>query len=1714
MKLKPIVLATLAASYAVGVASASEASSTNVIQASQLKQVSISADQLKQSQVDRAPSSVKRQGAAHQVNRQIRRASSADKFKPEANITGLQVYIVRLNDLPVATYDGRISGLAATNPAAVKKAALTSKVNPVATNSKLMGANAVNKTAINDYQSYLHVKQDEMVSASAKIGVQVDVRQRYTTAINAISVEMTQEQAKTMARLPHVKHIERSINYELHTDVGPQHIGAGAAWGGNLGDGVEYKGEGIVVGIIDTGINSDHISFADIGGDGYDHTNPLGSGVYLGDCAKAEFATMCNDKLIGIRSYPGITDDYDDDEYQAPGWEYWMTREWIRPANGEDYNGHGSHTASTVAGNVVYDAPLQFASYGNGDGQDTGFTFSQVSGVAPHANIIAYQVCGLNACPGEVMLAGIEDAIGDGVDAINFSIGGMEQLPWNSSIEMAFLSAREAGISVAVSAGNSGDNGYGSENMGSSDHTSPWLLSVAATNHGRMVDVTDNVMNGFSGGDPLMAPPSEMTGTGLSTPYTANIVLAPIDNVSCDLPVAAGTYTMGEIVVCKRSDQPRAAKSDNVASGGAGGFVLYNEAEWGDGSNVVNDIYSLPMMHIDAYTAFYDYWRGGTPLLDWLATGSGHMATINGTSISSSIDPDQVDMLAPFSSRGPSQTYSGHLVPGISAPGVDVYAAWSDEHPFDAQPQSQDWNIISGTSMASPHIAGAMALIRQARPEWTATQLQSAIQMTALQTVKYDSGWVNGVAEAGISRAGHGLINIPNAINSGLLMDETADNFMWANPENGGDVKSLNLPELVNSHCRKTCSWVRTVTATKDSTWNVTAATGEYSVELSVVPMQFTLKAGESQSIVVTGAILDSQSIYANAEQEVWGQVTLTPTDEAIPTAHWPVSMTYDHGDLPENLNVTAHRDEGSFALKGLTVPAITETIIRTYQPISSVVEEFYIPQDENNAIPYVDNDVETGAKVFWLDVPAGASRIMAEVVAELGTDINDPNYMWMAGDLDVYIGIDANNDGEIDMANEAICMSNSAELMDFCNINYPDEGSYWVVFHNYKSWADWALPAAPTDGYQVAMAVVSGDEATDISVTSKATSTDGTQTLDVDVNWNLTGFAKGDVIYTAFDLGTDPLNAGNLGFVPVKIMRGEDDVSLITSQTQARAGDIIDVKVKVLENNSGADRTFDLTTTLPDGYTIVPGSVKGFASVADMVSVDGQTITVSGSQVDSTDWYPEYVATTNVKDDPNYVYDAMCRMKSYDDYMGNSTDGGYIDMQSVFGFSHMPGLGGAWDNRTRLPFNMFGYDKYALYNNLEHSAHTAFTISSQGYVQIDDMPNFWNQAEKFPKAGFPNQMIGVFHKGVFFGNSLATPEPMYPWDDGGITVAYDDDPNDRMLLIEWDNATTDQYIGQDENWEAMYDYTYHGDSYDFELMMKMDVKFDEGQYELIMAYDNINFEGTSGELEATGSIGVHGYTGPNSMFGPVFGYKGTSYAFHDSVWYMTPEEEALDNKVKSGLVVCYDYRGPESSQFELNFQVRIAETATGTELPITFTSSVEGMGDSMLVQNITVPGNITVGVINDQSIDENTTLEGLMVPYADNDSNVNVISVTGANISAVITEHTPGSTIDIVPDVNFHGETEVTVTVADAVYANDQSSTTFMLTVMSDGVEFGCTDSTATNYDANATDDDGSCTLPVAEAPVPEVKSDGGGSMGIALILLSLLSIGRRKMK
>ena len=660
-----------------------------------------------------------------------------------------------------------------------------------------------------------------------------------------MALQLTESEAQRVAGLAGVKRVQPDETRQLLTDAGPAWIGAGGIYDGSQTGGLPgTKGEGIVVGIIDTGINHDHPSFADIGGDGYDHANPRLR--HYGVCTPVN-PGLCNDKLIGLYDFTGTT-PFDD-------------------------NAHGSHTASTVAGNVLTASLVA-----------PTLTYTKpISGVAPHANIIAYKACtSLPAVTGCQVSATVGvDRRGDAdmVSVINFSIGGASRNPWTDPNAIAFLGANAAGVFGSVSAGN---DGPGSSTIGSPSD-SPWVMSVGASTHNRSLlsQLTD-----MAGG--TAAPPATITGKSVASGIgPASIVYAgapPYNTPLCGAGTADPTTGVGsepafdpgelagKIVVCDRGTYGRVAKGQEVKNAGGIGMVLVNDAANGD--SLTADMHVLPAVHI----SFAD----GVALKAWLAGGgTNHTARITG--LVENTQPQNGDVMASFSSRGPNPSVPGIIKPDVTAPGVDVYAAFNT--PLTTPPippPAPEYGIISGTSMSSPHAAGAAALLRKLKPSWTPSQLKSALMTTGFTTPPGNGAEVHGVLKEDSATAatpfemGGGRVELRRAARAGLLLDVAPMAYLNADPGHPttpGDPKTLNIASMANESCQTSCTWTRTVTsaASASVTWTA-SVTNPANATLTVSPATFTLAPGAAQVLTIT-------AVNSGGAPNAWrfGAVTLAP---------------------------------------------------------------------------------------------------------------------------------------------------------------------------------------------------------------------------------------------------------------------------------------------------------------------------------------------------------------------------------------------------------------------------------------------------------------------------------------------------------------------------------------------------------------------------------------------------------------------------------------------------------------------------------------------------------------------------------------------------------------------------------------------------------------------------------------------------------------------
>jgi subtilisin family serine protease len=462
-------------------------------------------------------------------------------------------------------------------------------------------------------------------------------------------------------------------------------------------------GKGVIVGLVDTGIHAPHPSFDD-------HGIPPPPAKWKGSCK----AARCNNKLIGAKSLIVGDDDTD------------------------DYEGHGTHTSSTVAGNFVTGASV----HGVGTGT--------ASGIAPGAHIAMYKVCDGGGCLESTVVAGLDAAIRDGVDVLSLSLGSISSISFDKDpIAIGAFSSISKGIIVVCAGGNSGPTPRSITN------DAPWLLTVAAGSIDRSFDAGVHLGNGKR----ISGEALNQVANQTSKPYP---LLFSEEHRFCenedDRSVA------GKIVVCQATNPSiQVPEIRRIMAAGAGGVVLFNDED--NGYTTVLQDYKSKVVQVStadgAILAAY-----GAPSTSKTVAAFTYNNTLLG------VRPAPV--VASFSSRGPSSVTPGVLKPDILAPGLNILAAWPPKTGYASGP----FAIISGTSMATPHVSGVAALIKSLHPDWSPAAIKSAILTTSDAANSTGGSILNEHHRKAVAYdRGAGHVNPTRAADLGLVYDISVHDY-------------------------------------------------------------------------------------------------------------------------------------------------------------------------------------------------------------------------------------------------------------------------------------------------------------------------------------------------------------------------------------------------------------------------------------------------------------------------------------------------------------------------------------------------------------------------------------------------------------------------------------------------------------------------------------------------------------------------------------------------------------------------------------------------------------------------------------------------------------------------------------------------------------------------------------------------------------------------
>ncbi|KAL3654195.1 hypothetical protein CASFOL_003876 [Castilleja foliolosa] len=532
----------------------------------------------------------------------------------------------------------------------------------------------------------------------------------YSRSFNGFAANLTAQERDKLAGHEDVVSIFPSITYHLQTTRSWDFMG--------LAENVIRKPtveSDTIIGVIDTGIWPESESFNDRG------FGPPPK-KWKGACNGGANFT-CNNKLIGAHYY---NDD-----------------------SARDTIGHGTHTASTAAGNHVKDASFYDIAKGT------------ARGGVPSARIASYKVCNKDGCRTEDLLAAFDDAIADGVDIITISIGGDSPLAVedDAGIALGSLHAFQKGILVVQSAGNSGLRKSVSSVM-------PWIFTVAASSTDRGIVTKVALGNGKTFTGKAVSSFALTGGTSVPVVYGKNVTLTCDEYGArrCDDGCLEPSLVKGKIVLCDDYyGVPRAYKAGAI---GAVATVrsFPRDLPFPVDTSQVSPIAASRLDEHDFQSIQRYFDSTISPTLDILKSES--IKNINAPKV------------AGFSSRGPNIILPDILKPDVTAPGMEILAAFSplgspSDNPKYCPPdkRSVNYNVLSGTSMSCPHVAGAAAYVKSFHPDWSPSVIKSALMTTA---------WTMDASKDTLAEFSYGAghINPVKAVAPGLVYETFAEEYI------------------------------------------------------------------------------------------------------------------------------------------------------------------------------------------------------------------------------------------------------------------------------------------------------------------------------------------------------------------------------------------------------------------------------------------------------------------------------------------------------------------------------------------------------------------------------------------------------------------------------------------------------------------------------------------------------------------------------------------------------------------------------------------------------------------------------------------------------------------------------------------------------------------------------------------------------------------------
>lgn len=945
-------------------------------------------------------------------------------------------------------------------------------------------------------QSHVQRLENEQAAVIANAGVDIEPIYSYRYSLNGFAARMTAAQATKIEHLPEVLRIWEDEVRPLATNHSATFLDLFNANTGLRGP-AGLDGDGIVIGVIDSGIAPEHPAIQDTRPvdrpracwSAWAEVSLLGRWLcknyrraedvvdfdppenWNGICETGPEFTVdnCNNKMIGARVFVSGA--------QATG--------PIDPGeifSARDVDGHGTHIATTAAGNKVKASIF-------------GTHLGSVEGMAPKARIATYKACWLRpggtraSCNTSDLANAIDMAVGDGVHIINYSIGS-SLFTVTAPDDIALLAAAKAGVLTVVAAGNEGPN----LQTVSSPAGNPAVITTGASSRDGQhslealkVNTPASVAGKYAVKEAAFTP-----ALIDRDPIEARLVLA--DDEDDTLPDGSTGTTMdgcqaitnttamsGNIAFIERGGCDFDEKVANAEDAGAVATVVFNIAGDPIVMTGVSGLSDIPAVMIGS--------ADGTLLLDEINNDQLVNIVLDKSLFLTVADTGNV--MATFSSRGPGPVQD-ILKPDVTAPGVNILAGHTPD--AIATVSGENFSFLSGTSMAAPHVAGVAALLKQGHPDWSPAAIKSALMTTAYQEVSMPD-------DSSIIPFDYGSGHIdPNKANDpGLVYevtDEEYDAFACAigSPdieqtrcdELGGNGVSfepvdMNQPNISVSRLTRATTVKRRVT-------NVTENTETYNVEaelppginLTVSPTSLTVGPGQTVEYEVTLMFTDGpQDIYR------FGSLTWVSNDHRVRSV---IAV--------QPLSVDAPREMFSFGGSGSLSFPVDFGYTGAYSPgvhglRLPLILEGFVDEDPDKTFTFRTGN---GVTAHLVDVPADQAFLRFSTFDEL-TDGND--------DLDMYVyycpdGINCSKIGQ----------SGGPTSREEVDIFLPGAGTYAVFIHGFETDNVAGGPGAFYTLLSWAFGLF--DDQGNMTATGPMAVTAGT-TADVTVDWN--GLAP-DTIY------------------------------------------------------------------------------------------------------------------------------------------------------------------------------------------------------------------------------------------------------------------------------------------------------------------------------------------------------------------------------------------------------------------------------------------------------------------------------------------------------------------------------------------------------------------------------------------------------------------------